>query len=121
MTYEFKSEEALVLDQLGRKLTLFGLLIILFGIGGIVSDLIFSGIDKLLANILGYVAILIPGILLYRPADNLRNIAKTEGRDIKELMQAISDFNVAFFISGGLIFVLVISLLVSLITQGGGS
>lgn len=98
--YEFTEQENRVFSRLSRQIMLLssiywaraGVLILLFIVllisgnsVGEVWNFLFLG---LLAVLLGFVWM--------RPSDNLTAIVRTSGHDIRELMQSVRDFNVAF-------------------------
>ncbi|MFW9998029.1 MAG: hypothetical protein ACFFD4_38660 [Candidatus Odinarchaeota archaeon] len=47
------------------------------------------------------------GVVFFRPADNLRKIAKTEGKDITELMKALKDLSLGFLVLFLLVLVMI--------------
>ncbi|MHA1941363.1 MAG: hypothetical protein ACW97P_06525 [Candidatus Hodarchaeales archaeon] len=94
MTYEFRDEDANVIENVGNKaffLALFfafgGLILII--IAGINEDNYSNGIVFWLV-LQGILQVAI-GILFLRPSDNFTNVATTEGRDIEELMTGLKE------------------------------
>ena len=106
--YEFSKEDNVVFDALSKRMAHFGILTMITGTLSAIG-----GIGAIAAQGFAYepavgtflaIVLLIIGITIYRPTDNLRRIAKTEGSDIEELMTALKEFNNGF----GIVFVLVL-------------
>ena len=109
MAYEFSDSEAETMWLFGNKLTILGLLMIIGGILGIAMGALSLGAgDKIRAMIILIEAIflIVIGVVLFRPSDNFKNIAISEGKDIPELMRGVFEFNQAFLISAGCIAVI---------------
>ena len=91
MSYEFSAEEERVVNSFALKMTiigaLFGLLSIFLLIGVIVNKEL-RNTDRWFRAILAILQIAIGGLLIY-PGLNFRNVMRTEGNDIYELMTGI--------------------------------
>ncbi|OLS27358.1 MAG: hypothetical protein HeimC2_11950 [Candidatus Heimdallarchaeota archaeon LC_2] len=106
MAYEFKDEEAENMWVLGNKVAVVGLLMIFGGIIGFINSTRgFDDVDNTRSIIFSiqFVFLIVIGIILFRPSDNFKRIATSEGKDITELMEAIDEFTVGFLISSILI------------------
>lgn len=117
MSYEFSAEEERVMNSFALKMTiigaLFGLLSIFLLIGIIVNkDL--SNTDRWFRAILAILQIAIGGLLIY-PGLNFRNVMRTEGNDIYELMTGIRKLKISLWTLLYLVIgLLVISIFLSL-------
>ena len=104
--YEFSDDEAETMWLFGNKLTILGLLMVIGGILGIAMGFLsFDQSDKtrVMIQLIEAIFLVIIGIVLFRPSDNFKNIAISEGKDIPELMQGVFEFTQAFLISAGCI------------------
>lgn len=119
MSYEFNDADANVLKNLGNKFVVLGSIMIVTGVMTVTSYLLSGDIfaTKKMSEAVNFVILLISGIILYRPSDNLINIATTEGRDIQELMQAIKEFSFAFLVTGLLFLIVAFMLLLEMLIQ----
>ena len=106
MAYEFNDEEAENMWVLGNKVAVVGLLMVFGGIIGFINST--RGFDdedntRPIIFSIQFVFLIVIGVILFRPSDNFKRIATSEGKDIAELMEAIEEFNIGFFISAILI------------------
>ncbi len=97
--YEFDKNQEQVIKNVATRCIVQAVLLAIGGIMGVLTELI------LLANKQFMIAIalmaqaalqIVMGILFFRPADNFRRIAGTQGRDISELMIGLNDLSVGF-------------------------
>ncbi len=107
MTYEFNDDEAETMWVFGNYTVLVSLLMGLVGVIGIFS-LILSDHDNVRTFVLlmEFIFLIVIAAILFRPSDNFRNIATSEGRDIQELMRGIDEFSLAFAVTAVLIAVI---------------
>jgi len=97
--YEFLPEQNLKIAELSVRLRHFS---IVFGVVGLIVLLngiarwSTLGVTQGLPTLLGGLVIAGGAYLFSRPLDNFRNIINMEGRDIKELITAMSDLVLAF-------------------------
>ena len=98
-TYEFSPEQNHKIAELSVRLRHFS---IVFGVVGVLVFLnglarwSTLGVQQGLITILGGLIIAGGAYLYSRPLDNFRNIIDLEGRDIEELITAMSDLVLAF-------------------------
>lgn len=94
--YEFTTEENRSIDELHTKLSTISVMLVVAG----VSLMIFahSGetpraiwFEAMLAA-----ALIILGLVYYRPVDNLKRVTGTAGHDILIMMMAMNDLRIAF-------------------------
>ena len=97
--YEFSPEQNLKIAELSVRLHHFSIVL------GVVGGLVFLnglarwstlGVQQGLLTVLGGLIIAGGAYLYSRPLDNFRNIIDLEGRDIEELITAMSDLVLAF-------------------------
>ena len=97
--YEFSPEQNHKIAELSVRLRHFSIVL------GIVGGLVFLnglarwstlGVQQGLLTVLGGLIIAGGAYLYSRPLDNFRNIIDLEGRDIEELITAMSDLVLAF-------------------------
>ena len=109
MSYEFTENQNIIIMNLARLMKIVSIIMVFTGlidmIVAIIEASIYSGVYALL--------IITIGITFYFPIDNLSNIVKEEGSDIKELMQAFSEISKGFTI----IIILIIILSTLLIVE----
>ena len=86
--YEFSNDQNTQILDLANFMKITGILATSFGIIAIIATLLTS---FRLVSLLYFIFLVIAGISFYLPTDNLKNIAKTEGNDIKELMQGFKE------------------------------
>lgn len=85
--YEFTKEENAEIMKLATYMKITSILVVVFGILALVFSLIV--VDLVSALYFGF--FIIAGISFYLPTDNFRNIAKTEGNDIEELIKGFKE------------------------------
>src|SRR4051812_35865215 len=99
-SFEFTPDQNNVLASLARRLTFVGMLIILTGVGRVVLTLVRGQGEGLSLTVIILLLIslvnIVIGVILWRPSDNFRRIATTEGRDIPELMTALNELSAGF-------------------------
>ena len=86
-SYEFNEEENRKILKLAMYMEITSIIVVIFG----VLALIFSLINVDISSSLYFGFFIIAGISFYLPTDNFRKIAKTEGNDIKELIQGFKE------------------------------
>jgi hypothetical protein len=97
--YEFLPEQNLKIAELSVRLRHFS---IVFGVTGVIVILngiarwSTLGVGQGLPTLLGGLVIAGGAYLFSRPLDNFRSIINMEGRDIKELITALSDLVLAY-------------------------
>ncbi|MCB9077367.1 MAG: hypothetical protein H6631_07235 [Anaerolineaceae bacterium] len=98
-TYEFSPEQNHKIAELSVRLRHFSIVL------GVVGGLVFLnglarwstvGVSQGLLTVIGGLIIAGGAYLYSRPLDNFRNIIDLEGRDIEELITAMSDLVLAF-------------------------
>ncbi len=104
--YEFDDEKAEQIWLFGNKIAILSLVLAFGSILGIISSIIslsnesnFHGVVMLIE----FLFLLVIAFFLFRPSDNFKAIAESEGTDIEELIVGMKDFNLAFAIIAGLI------------------
>jgi hypothetical protein len=94
MSYEFTEDQNKIILNLAKFMKIASIITVFTGIidmiNAIIDASIYTGIYALL--------LITMGITFYFPLDNLTNIVKEEGSDIKELMQAFSEISKGFTI-----------------------
>jgi uncharacterized membrane protein len=101
-TYEFTDEQNKIFNNLSLYSGLIGIVIILIGIIGIIN---FFTADRVVTFLfIQFVTILI-GITFFLPINNFRNITKTKGRDIEELI-----FGIKKLTSGWIIIIILLAI-----------
>jgi len=122
MSYEFSHQDAQLIDRVGNRLMIQGIILSLAGLAGIIYSIIhYSSSDKLtiiVYAIQSIVEILIGASLLFAPSFFTR-VAETEGSDIKELMGGIGQLNRAFMIVWISLSVNLILDVILILTSGG--
>ena len=100
MKYEFTPDEDKIIDGVGVRGLLIGILLIIVAIVSTIKNLIlFDSISILftltmIQNIIAGVT----GIAFILPFSNYRKLAKTEGKDIDEFMEGIRKMTLGFII-----------------------
>ncbi|MFW9998028.1 MAG: hypothetical protein ACFFD4_38655 [Candidatus Odinarchaeota archaeon] len=92
--YEFTKEQDAVINSLNKRMLLSALVIFIGGVATLVEFMVDLRILLLVNGVL-YCVMAVTFIL---PTDNLRKIVKTEGSDIKELMQAMNELGKGWLI-----------------------
>ena len=116
--YEFSPEQNLKIAELSVRLRHFS---IVFGVTGVIVVLnaiarwSTLGVKQGLPTLLGGLITAGGAYLFSRPLDNFRNIINTEGRDIKELITAMSDMILAFKIIQLILMLITLLVLVRLV------
>lgn len=87
--YEFTEEQDEEILKLSMYMKITSILAIVFG----ALALTFSLIDFNLVSIVYFGFLIVAGISFYLPTDNFTRIAKTEGSDIKELIQGFKELS----------------------------
>lgn len=93
--YEFTEEQNQTIDLLSKRMVLVSVLFLFIGIMSVIQAIIIGG--GVYFVIYG-ITMIIFGVSFYLPTDNFKNIVKTEGRDIKELMDAFREINTSWTI-----------------------
>ncbi len=117
--YEFDENQEKAIKNVATRCIVQAVLLALGGIMGILTELVLlANRELILAIVLMAQASLqiFMGIFFFRPADNFRRIASTEGRDISELMIGLNDLGVGvkiivFLVLGSVVFDIIIILL----------
>jgi hypothetical protein len=111
MTYEFSSDEDKVIDGVGMRGLLIGLLLILVAIVNTIKNvLILESINVLLIlTIVQNVVAVTVAIAFILPFYDFRTLAKTEGKDINEFMEGIQKMTLGYIIIIISMIILVIS------------
>ena len=118
MTYEFSQEEDKIIEGVGIRGFLIGLLLILVAIVNTIKNvLILDNITILfiLTMIQNVVAVMV-AIAFILPFYDFRTLAKTEGKDIKEFMEGIHKMTLGFIIIIISMIVLVISEIIRVVS-----
>lgn len=92
--YEFSREENSVILSLAKRMRAVSLLLGLTGliaIGNAIPGLLAGGTPASFGGLIAGAFAFVQSIVFFRPTDNLKNIVSTEGEDIAELMQGISE------------------------------
>lgn len=98
-THEFTRDQDTVFASLARRLTYFGVLLIVTGVARITLLLVRPPGEGLSLSLIRYLIPLVTivvGVVLWRPSDNFRRVAGTEGHDIPELMTALNELSAGF-------------------------
>lgn len=112
MTYEFKSDEDKIIDGVGMRGLLIGIIIILIAIVTTIKNLALVesiGVRFILTMIQNATLIMI-AIAFILPFYDFRTLAKTEGKDIKELMEGVRKMAFGFII-------IILATLIAIITE----
>lgn len=115
--FEFTPEQNEIMAALSRRMRLVGIVLIVFGILGIVVGLATFGHKGLAgagATIQGIINLLL-GIWLSRSATSFRKIATTQGQDINHLMEALRQLAKFFGLQYVLILISLVLLVVALV------
>jgi hypothetical protein len=108
MSYEFTEDQNIIIMNLAKFMKIMSIIMVFTGlvdmIIAIVGASIYIGVYSLLL-----IAI---GITFYFPLDNLANIVKEEGSDIKELMRAFSEISKGYTVIIVLLIILGVLLVV---------
>ena len=94
--YEFSEEHGRVIERVGGKVLILGILMALGGVVGIAIDIARIGTVPTLTSVASTIQsalFLVVGGVLLRPSDNLKRVATTKGKDITELMTALRELN----------------------------
>ncbi|MFX0093917.1 MAG: hypothetical protein ACFFBD_19415 [Candidatus Hodarchaeota archaeon] len=120
--YEFSEEQNRIIKGVSIRcitqcvlLASIGVLIFLMAIVNF-----FNGVNGLVITfsfVIQAICFVIMGVVFFRPADNLRNVVYTEGRDITEMMTAMRDLNGGFLVLIILIVITVIFDFVMLLAE----
>ena len=109
--YEFTADENKVFSKLSRQIIfnsflwmLGGILFYILAFVNISQAQVTPGISFLLDGILQFAI----GLSIIRSYDNFNNITKTEGSDIKELLQGLRDLDVSFRLTAFLVVCVII-------------
>jgi len=112
MSYEFSQEEERVINNFAVKTATIGVLFGILSIFLLISVLVDNNIrntDRIFRSILSGLQIGIAGLLIY-PGLNFRNVMRTEGKDILELMTGIRKLKQSLW---ALLYIIVALLVVS--------
>lgn len=104
--YEFNDEEAERIWLFGNKIAIIALALAVGAILGFFASILTLSGEANIRDIfllIEYIFLVVIAFFLFRPSDNFKAIAESEGTDIDELMTGIKDFNVAFLVIAGLI------------------
>lgn len=110
--YEFDDDEAEKIWVFGNKLTILALLMFVTSIIGILTSLaLFSDGDNTRPTVLlfEFIFLIVISVVLFRPSDNFKKVATSEGRDMAELLVGLKEFKFAFSFSAIMIVVIGIS------------
>ena len=117
--YEFTQEENHILQALSKRTARVGILLALIGaataLNG-VGSLINRGVNAANISLFFMAAIqIVIGIVIWRPADNLKRIVTAKGSDITELMTALNEYGNGFGIAIILILINLIPLVIQIV------
>ena len=118
--YEFSKQEEQTIASLGQRMSIVAGLIAATGIGRIIHGLVLGGGAEgfsgavIVFLIIALVNVAI-GIVFYRPTNNFKRIATTEGNDIKELMSAFAKLTSGFNLLNYFLIAVVVLLLIRII------
>ncbi len=110
-SYEFSEEDAEVLWRFGNQLMILSILVLLTGFLGLLTSLItftkssFNLERNWFASI-SFVLLFPIAYLLFLPSNHFKQIAISEGSDLKELMAGLSLFTKSFLIISAVITVI---------------
>jgi hypothetical protein len=99
LTYEFSDIEAEKIWVFGNKLVISSLIMLVAGVLGIFFTIArFNQLEQMRAvvYITEFLFLIAIAVLLFRPSDNFKMIATSEGRDMDELMKGLNEFKLAF-------------------------
>ncbi len=100
MSYEFSREEERVINNFAVKTAIIGILFGVLSVFLLISVLLDSDIsttDRIFRSILAGLQIPIAVLLIY-PGLNFRNVMRTEGSDIQELMTGIRKLKLSLWV-----------------------
>lgn len=119
MTYEFSSDEDKIIEGVGIRGLLIGLLLILVAIVNTIKNVvILESINILfILTIAQNIIAIMVAIAFILPYYDFRTLAKTEGKDIKEFMEGIQKMTIGFIIIIISMILLVISEIMRLVTS----
>ena len=114
--YEFSKQEEHTIASLGQRMSIVAGLIVATGISRIILGLLAEGFSGavIVFLIIALVNVAI-GIVFYRPTNNFKRIATTEGNDIKELMSAFAKLTSGFNLLNYFLIAVVVLLLIRII------
>lgn len=99
MTYEFNAEDSIIIKNVATRAVVQALLL---GFGGFIALLVeVINADDNSTGIVVWLSIqailqIGIGILFFRPSDNFRRVAITEGKDVEELMTGLKELSWGF-------------------------
>lgn len=112
MTYEFTPEKDKIIEGVGIRGLLIGILLILVAIVNTIKNLIVLesvNILFMLTMAQNIIAVMV-AIAFILPFYDFRTLAKTEGKDIKEFMEGVQKMTIGFMI-------IIISMILLVITE----
>ena len=94
MSYEFTEDQNKIILNLAKYMKIMSIIMVFTGLIDVVHAIVATSFY------IGFYALLLfaIGATFYFPLDNLSNIVKEEGSDIKELMKAFSEISKGFTI-----------------------
>ncbi|MHA2251725.1 MAG: hypothetical protein ACXAD7_15280 [Candidatus Kariarchaeaceae archaeon] len=115
MTYEFSEEDGILIKKVGNKAIIQSVLLAVGGIIAIIIDFINPDDNKSIVVIWlvvqGLIQVII-GVLFFRPSDNFKRVATTEGKDIHELITGIKELSWGFKM---IVYLVVVSIIIDII------
>ena len=117
MTYEFSSSEDTIIHGVGLRGLLMGILLIFIALVDFVRmyqkevDIDLSTGLTIFQNVM----LILIALAFVLPFNNFRNIAKTQGKDIPELMSGLSKMTYSFIIIATVMAISILSEIVRLI------
>lgn len=94
-SYEFSQQQNRTFSELSSRMTRVGIIVILAGLAVAarsISPLLTAGFTPaVLVSLLHSLAYIAIGIIIYRPADNLKRVVSAQGNDIAEVMTAMRE------------------------------
>jgi len=109
--FEFSEKDNVIFRSLSRNMLILSILVLLGGAGMLVDY--FFGNRHYIAITRGIIYVIM-AFTIYLPTDNFRNIAKTEGRDISELMTAFNEISKGWLFTNILFAIVVITAFIDL-------
>ena len=109
--YEFKEEENKIFRKLSRQIILNAFLFMLGGLFFYILAIVKIGANQITPAISFFLDGILQfaiGISIIRSYDNFNNITKTEGSDIRELLQGIRDLDVSFKLTAFIVVLVII-------------
>ena len=119
---ELSRSQNVAFGKLSQRVLYVGVLFVAMGVVRLITGVI--GVEfnfETIMDVVDAILLIVIGVVLYRPADNFKRIVTSAGKDISELMTAVTELGSGFRIVLVLFVIKLIVLIVEMVLDLAGA